>query len=64
MKLMSVEAFRRKHFDPESAPMTNTIRRWLASGMLPGLQIGGLWYVDEERWLAGGDELVARVLQA
>jgi hypothetical protein len=63
MMLITVDAFRRRYFDEDSAPSANTVRRWIASGKLPGRQIGDLWYVDEHTWQSGGDELVNKVLQ-
>lgn len=64
MLLMTVSAWSSKYFAPLSAPSELTIRRWIKAGYLPGRKVGGTWYVDEHAWLAGGDELVMRVLQA
>lgn len=61
-KLMTVREWRERYFTAASAPSELTVRRWLQSGEVPGRKIGGNWYVDEQEWLAGGDELVARVL--
>jgi hypothetical protein len=41
-----------------------TLRRWMQSGALPARKIGGSWFIDEHAWLAGGDDLVQRVLEA
>ena len=64
MKLMTAKAWTEKYFDAGSAPDPLTVRRWIANGDVPGQKVGGNWYVDEHAWLAGGDDLVARVLQA
>lgn len=61
-KLMTVREWRERYFSESSAPSELTVRRWLQSGEVPGRKIGGNWYVDDAAWLAGGDELVARVL--
>lgn len=61
-KLMTVRAWREKYFVEGSAPSELTVRRWLASGEVPGRKIGGNWYVDEHAYLANGDELVRQVL--
>ncbi|UYK82270.1 helix-turn-helix domain-containing protein [Xanthomonas sacchari] len=64
MLLMTVHVWVGKYFAEGSAPTELTVRRWLLSGSLPGMKIGGTWYVDEHAWLAGGNELVLRVLEA
>lgn len=61
-KLMTVREWRERYFTADSAPAELTVRRWLHNGDVPGRKIGGNWYVDEAGWLAGGDELVAKVL--
>ncbi|MEL4893527.1 helix-turn-helix domain-containing protein [Xanthomonas protegens] len=62
MLLMTVVAWRSKYFAAGSAPTELTVRRWLQAGSLPGMKIGGTWYIDEHAWLADGTELVLRVL--
>lgn len=59
---MTVREWRERYFSEASAPAELTVRRWLQNGDVPGRKIGGNWYVDEAAWLAGGDELVAKVL--
>ena len=44
-------------------PSNLTLRRWIKKGAIPGKKIGGSMFIDEDAWLAGGDELVARVLR-
>ena len=62
MKLISIETFRSRYFDPESAPTRATVRRWILSKKVVGKKVGDLWYVDEHMWEAGDDELVALIL--
>lgn len=64
MKLVDPAQFCARYFAPDSRPPESTLRRWLATGALPARKIGGSWFVDEDAWLAGGDDLVARVLKA
>lgn len=63
MKLITITAWLGKHFAEEGAPEEVTVRRWLRDGVLQGRKIGGMWFIDEDAWLADGDELVQRVLE-
>lgn len=64
MRLMTVPAWLEKYFAEGSRPADLTVQRWLRAGKVPSRKVGGTWYVDEHAWLAGGDELVQRVLDA
>lgn len=64
MKLMTTHDWAEKYFAEESKPADLTVRRWLKDGKVPGRKVGGTWYIDEHAWLAGGDDLVQRVLEA
>ena len=64
MRLMTPEAWLHKYFSEESRPPHVTLRRWLREGKIPGRKIGGAWYIDEHAWLANGDELLLRILNA
>lgn len=64
MLLIEAHAWVAKYFAPESPPSEITVRRWLREGKVPGRKVGGAWYVDEHAWLAGGDELLQRILEA
>lgn len=64
MKLMTAQAWLTKYFDEGSRPAEITLQRWLRNGKIPGRKVGGTWYVDEEAWLAGDDDLVQQVLKA
>lgn len=64
MKLVTIPIFLERHFDPACAPSEFTVRRLLRESKLPGRKVGGEWYVDEHLWLADGDPLVERVLEA
>ncbi len=60
-KLLKLEAWRDRHFaDPK--PADATIRRWARTDKIPARKVGGDWYVDEAKWLAGGNRLVEQVL--
>lgn len=63
MKLMPIPQWQRKYFAEGGAPDEVTVRRWLRTDQLPGRKLGGTWYIDEDQWLAAGDELVRRVLE-
>lgn len=69
MRLISIDAWRLKHFvDEASRPHELTVRRWLRNYIsgktpaIPGRKVGGDWYIDEAAWLAEGDALVEKVL--
>ena len=62
MKLVDAKTWAERTFDPASMPPEVTLQRWLRTGAVPARKVGGRWYVDEHAWLAGGDELVQRVL--
>lgn len=62
--LLSAHAWVEKYFAPESRPAEITVQRWLRNGVVPGKKVGGTWFVDEHAWLADGDDLVQRVLEA
>lgn len=64
MRLMTPDAWALKYFSEESRPPAVTLRRWLRDGKVPARKIGGKWYVDEHVWLANGNELVLRILNA
>ncbi len=64
MKLLSAHAWVAKYFGHESPPAEITVLRWLRDGKVAGRKVGGKWYVDEHAWLAEGDDLVQRVLEA
>lgn len=64
MKLMLATEWTEKYFSEASRPAEITVMRWLRDGNLPGRKVGGRWYVDEHAWLAAGDDLVQRVLEA
>lgn len=50
-------------FSEASRPSEVTLARWLREGTVPARKVGGRWYVDQDAWLAGDDELVHRVLE-
>jgi hypothetical protein len=64
MRLLTPTAWVEKYFAEGSRPPETTLRRWMNSGAVPALKIGGSWFVDDDAWRAGGDELVQRVLEA
>ncbi len=64
MRLMTPPAWAEKYFDEASRPPETTLRRWMQIGAVPAKKIGGSWFIDEHAWLAGGDDLVQRVLSA
>lgn len=64
MKLMLATLWAEKYFDEGSRPAEVTLSRWLRKQVVPSRKVGGSWYVDEHAWLAGGDDLVRRVLEA
>lgn len=64
MILLSAHAWAEKYFAEESRPAEITVLRWLREGKLSGRKVGGKWFVDEHAWLADGDDLVQRVLEA
>ncbi len=63
MSLVHIREYIRKTFSIESAPHEHTVRRWIATGKIPGRQIGCTWYVDSIAFEANGNPLVAKVLR-
>jgi len=61
---MTAERWLERYFEEGSRPSMQVPQRLLRGGKLPGRKVGDAWYIDEHEWLAGGDDLVARVLQA
>lgn len=64
MRLMTAKAWAEEFFDEGSRPAEITVLRWLREGKVTGKKVGGTWYVDKHAWLADGDDLVQRVLEA
>lgn len=64
MLLLTPSAWSEKYFAAGSAPPAPTLRRWMQDGAVPAVKIGGSWFIDEHAWLAGGNELVDRILRA
>lgn len=64
MHLMTTEKWLDRYFDKASRPSIPTLQRWLRDGKIPAKKVGGTWFIDEHAWLADGDDLVERVLQA
>jgi hypothetical protein len=64
VKLLTAHAWLEKYFEEGSRPAEITLHRWLRQAKIPGRKVGGTWYVDEHAWLAEGDDLVQRVLEA
>lgn len=64
MRLLEANKLAAKYFAPESKPSRRRLRRlclkWAKQGMAQ--KVGGLWYVDEHKWLAQGDPLVEQAL--
>lgn len=63
MRLIRIEEFRRRFFDPSCKPAEITLRRLLRGRKLPGKKVGGTWYIDVERWRADADPLVEGALR-
>lgn len=64
MRLIYPATFAERHFDPADRPDNRTVRKWVRDGYIPGREIGGRVFVDEEGFLAStGDELADRVLE-
>ena len=59
MLLLTPKAWREKYFAESSRPPETTLRRWMQDGAIPARKIGGSWFIDEDAWLAGGDDLAA-----
>lgn len=63
MNLIYPATFAARHFDEAARPDPRTIRRWVRDGLLPGREIAGRCYVDEEAFLnSTGDALADRIL--
>lgn len=60
-KLLHLDDWRERYF-AEPKPAKVTVRRWARSNKIPARKVGGDWYVDEVKWLAGGNRLVEKVL--
>lgn len=66
MRLITVEQWLERYFDPKARPSPRTLKRWQQNHAEHPYfrKIGGAWRVDEHSWLADGDPLVQRVLEA
>ncbi len=64
MQLMTPERWLDRYFEEGSRLSMQVLQRLLREGKIPGRKVGGSWFIDEHAWLAGGDDLVARVLEA
>lgn len=68
MQLVTIQVFQ-THFDARCRPQPATVRRWIENKEIPGMRIGGNYYVDMDalnarRAECDGDDLVAAVLRA
>ena len=63
-KLMKIAEYRKKYFVKGSAPSDGTVRRWIASGVIPGEIIGCAHYVNVSSMNLTGNPLVDAVLEA
>lgn len=57
------ERFKQIYFGDSKSPSMPTIRRWLATGILPGRKVGGLLFVDVAAFEAMGNPLVEKILR-
>ena len=62
MQLITPERWLDRYFEEGSRLSMHVLQRLLREGKLPGRKAGGAWFIDEHEWVAGGDDLVARVL--
>ena len=62
-KLISIEGYINKEFDPDGAPSPITVRRWCNKGEIPARKIGGQWYIERNDQIqTTGNPLVDKVL--
>lgn len=62
-KLITIQGYIEKEFDPAGAPSPVTVRRWCSTGEIPAKKIGGNWFIiRSEKIETTGNELVDRVL--
>lgn len=63
-RLMLVSEYRWTRFQGNKKPHQKTLIRWINEGTLPGLKIGGRYYVnvssEEHWWVVSGDPLMDR----
>ena len=57
------ERVKKEYFGDSKAPSLSTIRRWLATGVLPARQIGRLLFLDVAAFEAQGNPLVEKILR-
>jgi hypothetical protein len=57
-KLMRISEYRKKFFVAGSEPTEGTVRRWIASGTIPGEKIGCTHYVNVATLNLTGNPLV------
>ena len=58
---MSIEAYVEQEFIEGSGPSRRTIVAWIKSGIVPGIEIGGKYWVYSQ--ISPTDELVQKVLR-
>lgn len=62
MAFIDIKEFRSR-FSPGSAPHEHTVRRWVEQRRLPGMKMGGRYYIDEDALFALGNPVVEKVLR-
>lgn len=62
MQLMRATQFTELMFCEGSRPSLTSVRKWIEEGALPGRRIGRQYFVDYPAFIAGGDDLLARIL--
>ena len=62
-KLISIQGYIEKEFDPISAPSPATVRRWCAKGEVSAKKTGRAWYIVRDLSIQStGNPLVDKVL--
>ena len=63
IKLISIDGYIKKEFDPSGAPSPQTVRRWCADQKIDAVKRGGTWFIKINDTIdATGNPLIDRVL--
>lgn len=61
-KLISIQGYIDKTFDPMGAPSPHTVRRWCVEGKIIAKKIGGIWFIVQQEEKDSTNDLVNKVL--
>ena len=55
MRKITVKSYINRFFVGEDKPTERTVRNWIVRGDIPGVKIGGKWYIDLDQETTGNE---------